>query len=182
MKKGNKKKDIERFEALRDAAAQIADGNFDIKKYYGITEDGWEAIYNIGYEMYNHKKYENAGDVFNLLTMLEPNSTKYLSACASAQYMAGNYLGALLLFKMSMINGDYNPKTLMKISECSIKLEKFDDVRRYNNEIIRLFSTDEYKKDKEVASYVERAKMINSMLDEKDSSSFQEGNESGPEQ
>ena len=141
-----------------------------------------EAIYNIGYEMYNHKKYENAGDVFNLLTMLEPNSTKYLSACASAQYMAGNYLGALLLFKMSMINGDYNPKTLMKISECSIKLEKFDDVRRYNNEIIRLFSTDEYKKDKEVASYVERAKMINSMLDEKDSSSFQEGNESGPEQ
>ena len=132
--------------------------------------------------MYNHKKYENAGDVFNLLTMLEPNSTKYLSACASAQYMAGNYLGALLLFKMSMINGDYNPKTLMKISECSIKLEKFDDVRRYNNEIIRLFSTDEYKKDKEVASYVERAKMINSMLDEKDSSSFQEGNESGPEQ
>ena len=81
-----------------------------------------------------------------------------------------------------MINGDYNPKTLMKISECSIKLEKFDDVRRYNNEIIRLFSTDEYKKDKEVASYVERAKMINSMLDEKDSSSFQEGNESGPEQ
>ena len=91
MKKGNKKKDIERFEALRDAAAQIADGNFDIKKYYGITDDGLEAIYNIGYEMYNHKKYENAGDVFNLLTMLEPNSTKYLSACASAQYMAGNY-------------------------------------------------------------------------------------------
>ena len=182
MKKNDKKKDIERFEALKDAAAQIADGNFDIKKYYGITDDGLEAIYNIGYEMYNHKKYENAGDVFNLLTMLEPNSTKYLSACASAQYMAGNYLGALLLFKMSMINGDYNPKTLMKISECSIKLEKFDDVRRYNNEIIRLFSTDEYKKDKEVASYVERAKMINSMLDEKDSSSFQEGNESGPEQ
>ena len=56
MKKGNKKKDIERFEALRDAAAQIADGNFDIKKYYGITDDGLEAIYNIGYEMYNHKK------------------------------------------------------------------------------------------------------------------------------
>ena len=47
MKKGNKKKDIERFEALRDAAAQIADGNFDIKKYYGITDDGLEAIYNI---------------------------------------------------------------------------------------------------------------------------------------
>ena len=181
MKKGDKKKDIERFEALRDAAAQIADGNFDIKKYYGITDDGLEAIYNIGYEMYNHKKYENAGDVFNLLTILEPNSTKYLSACASAQYMAGNYIGALLFFKMSMINGDYNPRTLMKMSECSIKLGKFDDVRRYNNEIIRLLSTDEYKEDKEVASYVERAKMINSMLDEKERTSYKKSNESGSE-
>lgn len=179
MKKGDKKKDIERFEALRDAAAQIADGNFDIKKYYGITDDGLEAIYNIGYEMYNHKKYENAADVFSLLTVLEPNSTKYLSACASAQYMAENYIGALTFFKISMLNGDYNPKTLMRMSECSIKLEQFDDVRRYNNEIIKLSSTDEYKNDKEVASYAERAKMINSMLDEKDSSSFQEGSESG---
>ena len=42
MKKGNKKKDIERFEALRDAAAQIADGNFDIK-----TEGGFNSSISI---------------------------------------------------------------------------------------------------------------------------------------
>ena len=76
MKKGNKKKDIERFEALRDAAAQIADGNFDIKKYYGITDDGLEAIYNIGYKMYNKKKYENDGDVFSILTIIETSTKK----------------------------------------------------------------------------------------------------------
>ena len=67
------------------------------------------------------------------------------------------------------------------MSECSIKLEEFDDVRRYNNEIIRLSSTDEYKGNKEVASYVERAKMINSMLDEKNGASSQESSESGSE-
>ena len=177
MKKGDKKKDIERFEALRDAAAQIADGNFDIKKYYGITDDGLEAIYNIGYEMYNHKKYENAADVFSLLTVLEPNSTKYLSACASAQYMAENYIGALTFFKISMLNGDYNPKTLIRMSECSIKLEKFEDVKRYNDEIIKLGSDEKYKGNKEVASYVERAKMINSMIDEKEGTSSKKSSE-----
>lgn len=165
MANDEKNSDAARYEMLKSAAEQIADGSFDIKKYYGVTDDALEAIYSIGYEMYNHKQYEKSTGVFTVLTMLDPTSTKYLSACASSCFMEKNFIGALHMFRMSLVNGDYNPKILMRMSECAMNLKQYDDVRRYNDEIINFAKKDEYKNDKETMSYAARAEMMNGMLD-----------------
>ncbi|MDR0693593.1 MAG: hypothetical protein LBF49_03450 [Puniceicoccales bacterium] len=60
MKEEDKKAQIEYQKKLQDAAMQIVSGNFDIKEYYGISDEGLEAIYTVGYEMYKHKQYEEA--------------------------------------------------------------------------------------------------------------------------
>jgi TolA-binding protein len=120
MKEEDKQAQIEYQKKLQDAAMQIVSGKFDIKEYYGISEDGLEAIYVVGYEMYKHKQYEEAKGVFTILCVLEPTSVKYLSACGSAYFMMEDYLNASQLFRIALIHGDYTPKTLLRLAECIV--------------------------------------------------------------
>jgi tetratricopeptide (TPR) repeat protein len=139
---------------------QIVSGNFDIKEYYGISEEGLEAIYTVSYEMYKHKQYEEAKGVFTILCTLEPISIKYLSACGSAYFMLEDYFNASQLFRIALINGDYTPKTLLRLAECSIKLELLDLAERYLGELIRLAAEEKFKEDKESQTYEARARMM----------------------
>ena len=158
------KDSIEYKKQLQDAAEKILTGEFDIKKYYGLTKESMDAIYLVGHEMYHHKQYDKARDVFGLLSMLEPSSNMYLSACGSACFMDEDYFNAANFFRLSMLQGEYNPKTLLRMAECCVRLNQFDLVKRYTDEIIRLSDRDEYKDDKVVQGYVMRAKMMNDMI------------------
>lgn len=160
----NDKQSIEYKKQLQDAAEKILTGEFDIKKYYGLTKESMDAIYLVGHEMYHHKQYDKARDVFGLLSMLEPKSTMYLSACGSACFMNEDYFNAAQFFRLAMLQGEYNPKTLLRMAECCVRLNQFDLVKRYTDEIIRLSDRDEYKNDKVVQGYVVRAKMMNDMI------------------
>ena len=158
------KDNIEYKKQLQDAAEKILTGEFDIKKYYGLTKESMDAIYLVGHEMYHHKQYDKARDVFGLLSMLEPSSSMYLSACGSACFMDEDYFNAANFFRLSMLQGEYNPKTLLRMAECCVRLNQLYLVKRYTDEIIRLSDRDEYKNDKAVQGYVARAKMMNDMI------------------
>lgn len=160
----NDKQSIEYKKQLQNAAEKILTGEFDIKKYYGLTKESMDAIYLVGHEMYHHKQYDKARDVFGLLSMLEPKSTMYLSACGSACFMNEDYFNAAQFFRLAMLQGEYNPKTLLRMAECCVRLNQLDLVKRYTDEIIRLSDRDEYKDDKVVQGYVMRAKMMNDMI------------------
>lgn len=155
---------VEYKQQLQDAAEKILTGEFDIKKYYGLTKEAMDAIYLVGHEMYHHKQYDKARDVFGLLSMLEPTSTMYLSACGSACFMNEDYFNAAQFFRLAMLQGEYNPKTLLRMAECYVRLNQLDLVKRYTDEIIRLSDRDEYKDDKAVQGYIVRAKMMNDMI------------------
>jgi tetratricopeptide (TPR) repeat protein len=158
------KKAIEYQKRLQDAAMQILSGKFNIKEYYGISDEGLEAIYMVGYEMYKHKQYEEAKGVFTLLCALEPASIKYLSACGSACFMQEDYINASQFFRLALINGDYTPKTLLRLAECSIKLELLELAERYLGELVRVAAEEKFKDNKESQTYKTRAQMMLSMI------------------
>ncbi|MDR2778866.1 MAG: tetratricopeptide repeat protein [Puniceicoccales bacterium] len=166
MKKEDKEAQIKYQQTLQDAATQIISGDFNIKEYYGISDDGLEAIYTVGYEMYKHKQYEEAKGVFTILCMLEPTSVKYLSAGGAAYFMLGDYLNASQLFRIALINGDYTPKTLLRLAECSIKLEMLELAERYLAELVHIATEEKFKNDKESQAYSARAKMMLAMVTE----------------
>jgi predicted Zn-dependent protease len=166
MKEEDKKSKIEYQKTLQNAAMQIISGEFDIKEYYGISDEGLEAIYTVGYEMYKHKQYEEAKGVFTILSVLEPTSIRYLSACGSAYFMLEDYLNASQFFRLALINGDYTPKTLLRLAECTIKLEMLELAERYLSELIRVAAEEKFKNDRESQAYGARAKMMLSMITE----------------
>ncbi|MDR1528112.1 MAG: tetratricopeptide repeat protein [Puniceicoccales bacterium] len=160
MKEEDKEAQIKYQKELQDAAMQIVSGEFDIKEYYGISNEGLDAIYTVGHEMYKHKQYEEAKGVFTILCTLEPTSIKYLSACGSTYFMLEDYLNASQFFRLALINGDYTPKTLLRLAECTIKLELLELTERYLRELIRIAAEEKFKNDKESQAYEARAQMM----------------------
>jgi hypothetical protein len=74
--------------------------------------------------------------------------------------MLEDYFNASQLFRIALINGDYTPKTLLRLAECSIKLELLDLAERYLGELIRLAAEEKFKEDKESQTYEARARMM----------------------
>ncbi|MDR1433015.1 MAG: hypothetical protein LBI61_01575 [Puniceicoccales bacterium] len=163
MDEEEKKSQDKYHEALREAADHIISGDFSLKEYYGLGDEGLEAIYVIGYEMYKHKQYAKAKGVFSILTMLDP-TPRYLSACGSAHFMAGDYANAVQYFRMALLGGDYTPKTLLRLVECTIRMSQFELAKKYVDEIVSLAHDDKFKNDKESMTYEARAKMIGAAL------------------
>jgi len=153
-------------ETLQDVATQIATGEFDIKDYYGITEEGFESMYMVGFEMYKHKQDEEAKGVFTLLSMLVPSSTRYLSACGSAHFMMEDCLNASQFFRLALVQGDFTPKTLLRLAECSIRLAQFDLAERYLGELVRIAKDEKFTNDKEFQSHETRAGIMFAMVKE----------------
>ncbi|MDR1413825.1 MAG: tetratricopeptide repeat protein [Puniceicoccales bacterium] len=160
MDNRGKKNDAEYQKSLKSAAEKILSGEFNIREYYGLTDDGMEAIYMVGSEMYKHKQYEKAKGVFALLATLDPLSIKYLAACGSANFMDKDYFGATQYFRLAIMHGDYTPKALLRLAECVVRLNQLDTAKKYIDELQTLAQTDKFKKDKETEAYVSRAKMI----------------------
>ncbi|MDR1595664.1 MAG: tetratricopeptide repeat protein [Puniceicoccales bacterium] len=152
-------------EALKNAAEKIISGNFSLREYYGISDDGLEAIYMVGHEMYKHKQYVKAKGVFALLCTLQPMSSKYLSACGSASFMAGDYTTAAQYFRMALAEGEYTPKMLMRLAECVIRLDQLDLAKKYIDELLTLANDDKFKNDRESRIYEARARMTSTMVE-----------------
>ncbi|MDR1401786.1 MAG: tetratricopeptide repeat protein [Puniceicoccales bacterium] len=167
MENENKKNDAEYQKLLKEAAEKIIRGDFSIREYYGITDGGLEAIYMVGNEMYRLKQYDKARGVFGLLTTLEPLLPKYLAACGSANFMCKDYATAAQYFRMAMMRGDYTPKSLLRLTECVIRVNQLDVARRYIDELLKLAKSDKFKDDEESQMYASRAKMIAESIEKK---------------
>jgi TolA-binding protein len=173
MKEKNRQKTkeekIEYQVKLQEVARQIAAGEFNIKEYYGFTDEGLEAIYAIGYEMYQHKQYEKAKDIFVLLTMLDPSSVKYLSAAGSACFSLEDFQNAAVFFRFTLLGGEaFTPKNLMRLAECTLKLGNFEETKMHLQETVRLSQTDVFKDDKDSQMCSARAAMMLKFLDRKE--------------
>ncbi len=151
----------EELERVKNA---ILDGTFDIKKYYNVTEDGLKAINAIAVQLYTNKKYEQAMNVFSILSMLDPSGDRYYAQAAAA-FMLGNYDLAFMLYSMSILFGKYTPILFEQLAECCAHLNKTELLYKYANESIRLSHEEEFKNNKVELKYAERAKLILGKLD-----------------
>ena len=165
-KKSTRGKALEEQENLQNVAMKILSGEFDIQEYLGLDDNALEVIYSLGREMFNLKKYEKAKDVFNLLCLLKANNPKYIAACGSACFMLKDYINAMLFFRMAVVNGDYTPKSIMKIAECTVRLHQIEPTLLCLKEIETLMKNNkEFQSDSESLKCYEKAKMIKENLE-----------------
>ncbi|MDR0595526.1 MAG: tetratricopeptide repeat protein [Puniceicoccales bacterium] len=162
MKSSDDTKNLEekkREEMLRVATA-ILDGTFDIKGYYGLTDGGVEAIYVAGYEFFQHKKYEQAQQIFSLLCFLDNSTPKFYYAYGAASFMLKQYFNAEIGYRAAMLTGDYTPKLFLRLAEACLWQNKIKETEDSLNEVMRLSQLDEFKDSDDAKHAASRASLI----------------------
>lgn len=152
--------DEDKQKELLDVATHILDGTFDIKEYYGITNEGLEAIYAAGYEFYKNKKYDKAQQTFSILCFLDNTSKKFYYSLGAASFMLQQYQVAEIAFRMSLMVGNYTLNVFMRLAECCLLSGKIENAVEFLEEIIRLSGVNTFKDDKESLELSVRASMI----------------------
>jgi hypothetical protein len=151
---------VEYQKTLQNAAKRIMDGDFTVKDYYGLSDGAMEAIYMVGHGLYQNKQYARAKDILAMLSTMDPMNAKYMSAAGMACFMDNDFVHADQIFRCALVSGDYTPKTLMRLLECSVKLKKWENAKRYVDEVVALGKNKEFKDSKEMEMYSNRAAMI----------------------
>jgi predicted Zn-dependent protease len=151
----------------------IFDGTFNAKEYYGLTDGGIEAIYATGYELFQHKKYEQAQRVFSLLCFLDSKSKKFHYALGAVSFLLKQYLQAEMEYRIALLHGEYNPNLFLHLAEACLAQNKIKESSDYLNEVIRLSKSNEFKDDNDVKYTTGRAILmlegLNSMAKSKES-------------
>lgn len=137
--------DEKKREEMLKVATSILDGTFDVKEYYGLTEGGVEAMYAAGYELFQHKKYDKAQQIFSMLCFLDNNSKKFYYAYGVASFMLKQYMQAEIGYRAALLNGDYTPNLFLRLAEACLCQNKMKEGTDCLDEVIRLSQLDEFK-------------------------------------
>jgi predicted Zn-dependent protease len=155
----------------------IFNGTFSAKEYYGLTDGGTEAIYAAGYELFQHKKYEQAQHIFSLLCFLDNKSKKFYYALGAVSFLLKQYLQAEMAYRIALINGEYNPNLFLHLAEACLAQKKIKEASDCLNEVVRLSKLAEFKDDNDAKHAAGRAiLMLNGLNLEEESEKSAESN------
>lgn len=89
----------------------------------GLSEPMMEGIYGYGYRLYNTGKYLQAIQLFRLLVMLDPTSTKYLFGLAAAYHMNKDWLTAGMCYSLTSLIDPKSPLPFFHASDCYYRIQ-----------------------------------------------------------
>lgn len=101
-----------------DTINYAADGVFSPAQ--ALNDEEKNAIYTLGYLLYNQAKYTEAAPFFTLLSISEPNNAVYYIALAACHKMNKNYLAAIQHYSMAVLLAPDRLEHIIDIAECQI--------------------------------------------------------------
>ncbi len=95
--------------------------------WLGYSRSELEALYIIGWRLYEMGDYEAAAVSLHKLVTLDPLERRYLQALAAATQMAGQYKQAVAHYGMLMALDAEDPMPTYHMAHCLIKLGQAGD-------------------------------------------------------
>lgn len=119
-------KSEEAKKALYDVSLEVFEKGKIPQEAMGLSGEMVEVIYSHAYRLYNTGRYNEAGQLFRLLIVLNPSESKYTLGLAACQHMMKEYRNAATTYALcSMIDPD-SPIPFYHASDCYVKLNDKD--------------------------------------------------------
>jgi len=112
----------------RDYTEAILNGA-TMKRLHGISDSEMEAVYTLGYNLYNQAKYLEAAKAFTFLVQHDHLERKYYKALGSAMQMLKRYKDALQNYGMAATFDLTDPEPNFHAAECLIALGMLTEAR-----------------------------------------------------
>lgn len=93
------------------------------KDAMGLSDSMVEGIYGHAYRLYNTGKYQEAGQLFRLLIMLNPIMAKYPLGLAACFHMAKDYESAATTYALVSVIDPTSPIPYYHASDCYIQMK-----------------------------------------------------------
>lgn len=101
----------------------IAEKNMTPGRALGFNESFFEMVYTFGYNLYKSGKYDQASEIFRVLTFFEPQNHKYLMGLASSFHLQKIYQSAVEAYIAASVLDQKDPMCLYYASDCFLKLK-----------------------------------------------------------
>lgn len=108
-----------------DINQQLQDGK-SYKEIYLISDTTIEACYQAAIEFYNHQEYENASNVFYVLSLLDPQNASMWLGLGNSEYFRKRYEEALMAYGMSAFADPSDPQCHFYAAHCYENLGQLD--------------------------------------------------------
>jgi len=110
------------LEAAGDQALDLLAIGATLKDVKGFSDDQFDALYALGYNLYNQGKYAEAMSAFGFLLMHDQFERKYYKAFGSCQQMLKRYEEAIRNYSMASILDLRDPEPTFHTAECMLAM------------------------------------------------------------
>jgi type III secretion system low calcium response chaperone LcrH/SycD len=108
-------------EKIEEAAKSFAEMG-TIRELKGITDAEMEAIYSMGYSLYNTGRYDDAEKVFRFLVLFDHLNPRYWIGLGAVQQVKKQYGDAVTSYGYASFLDLDNPKPQYYAAECFLAL------------------------------------------------------------
>lgn len=96
---------------------------------WGTTSDEREALYHLGYGLYEQGRYGDAFKVFSLLVIQDHLEPRYVFGLGCACQMLGRYIDALQHYMVVAVARVDDPLPIFHAAECLIAMSRLSEAK-----------------------------------------------------
>ncbi len=149
-------KTLENLEQIIDHFLSVG-GVF--KDAHGLSNEEMEAIYSVGYNLYQSGKYKDALNIFKFLCFFDHLEKKYWMGLGAVHQMMGNYERAVESYSYATLLDIEDPRPALHAADCYLILGNKEAAESALNAVIEFSGNDPAKK-----QFKERAETLLSMV------------------
>lgn len=107
---------------FQQATKDAASGKWIPKNALGITDAMTESLYSQAYRLYNTGKYDDAIELFRILTMCDPTESKFAMGLAACFHLLKDFKSAVGTYMLCSMMEPENPVPHFHASDCYLKM------------------------------------------------------------
>ena len=114
--------ETEELERLSEHTVDLLANGATLKAIKGYTDEEFEALYTLGYNLYNQGKFAEAMQAFGFLLMHDQLERRYYKAFGSCLQMLKRYEEAVRNYSMASVLDLTDPEPTFHTAECMVAL------------------------------------------------------------
>ncbi len=91
---------------VEQGAKKMYRGSVSLSDVVGLSDEELEAMYGVGYHLFNWGKYQPALDIFSVLTLYSPFRGHYWRAAGAVNQAMKRFKEAVLAYDMAITNNN----------------------------------------------------------------------------
>ena len=115
----------EEFSALYDTVVETLKDGGTFAQMKGVTDDECEALYSLGYGMYEEGRYTDALKVLSYLVTLNHTEHRYLMALGATAQALGKHEDALKQYMAATLLDPLEPAPVYQSAHCLMEMGQY---------------------------------------------------------